>query len=148
MITVWLCLKEMIWTLEATELRWLCVFAMCGCETWERGCFLCGVRTIWKPGGGQIPFLPHFCPTGGIRAGSEDSGYRCQPHTGCALLPLSPKSGGVYPRFIRCFFFWLWCMACGILVPSLGIKPQLQQWKHQVLTNEPPGNSQPWIWFI
>ena len=37
--------------------------------------------------------------------------------------------------------------ACGILVPPSGIEPGRLQWKHQVLTNGPPGNSPVYHYF-
>ena len=48
---------------------------------------------------------------------------------------------------VKCFcwffkyFFWLCCMAYGILVPRSGIEPGQWQWKHRVRTTGPPGNS-------
>ena len=45
------------------------------------------------------------------------------------------------------FFFWLRHMACRILVPCPGTEPRPQQWKCQVLTTGPPGNSQLWLIF-
>ena len=45
------------------------------------------------------------------------------------------------------FFFWPWHASawCGISVPRPGREPRLQRWKHQILTNRPPGNS---LWDI
>ena len=43
--------------------------------------------------------------------------------------------------FLLFFFFWPHRMACGILVPQPGNEPWPWQWKHQVLTTGPPGNS-------
>ena len=59
----------------------------------------------WEPSGNHVVARSHLCPTGTIRAGSKDSGYGCQPHTGHALLPLSPKSGGL--PWIHSLFFSL-----------------------------------------
>ena len=39
------------------------------------------------------------------------------------------------------YFFWPHHAAFGILVPRQGMEPGPQQWKHQVLTTGPPGNS-------
>ena len=41
-------------------------------------------------------------------------------------------------------FFWLHRVACGILVPWPEIEPPPGQWKCQVLTTGPPGNSFFW----
>ena len=38
------------------------------------------------------------------------------------------------------FLFWLYRMACGILVPQPGLNLCPQQRKHRVLTAGPPGN--------
>ena len=48
-----------------------------------------------------------------------------------------------YDSFSFLFFFFSWPhhTACGILVPQTGIEPRPRQWKHQVLTTGPPGNS-------
>ena len=43
--------------------------------------------------------------------------------------------------FMFVFPFLPPCVACRILVPSPGIEPGPPQWKHQVLTPGPPGNS-------
>ena len=44
--------------------------------------------------------------------------------------------------------FWPCQAACSILVPQPGIEPRPQQWKPQILTSRPPGNSllQIFIW--
>ena len=39
------------------------------------------------------------------------------------------------------FCFWPRCAACRILVPRPGTEPGPRQWKRQVLTTGPPGNS-------
>ena len=39
------------------------------------------------------------------------------------------------------FYFWLYCVPCGILVPQPVIEPRPLQWKRGVLTTESPGNS-------
>ena len=38
-------------------------------------------------------------------------------------------------------------VACGILVPGPGVEPGSQEWKRQVLTTGPPGNSLEWLMF-
>ena len=43
--------------------------------------------------------------------------------------------------FLFVFLFLPHCVACRILVPSPGIELGPPQWKHQVLTTGPPGNS-------
>ena len=43
--------------------------------------------------------------------------------------------------FMFVCFFWPRCVACRILLPLPGIEPGPRQWKHQVLTTGPPGNS-------
>ena len=43
--------------------------------------------------------------------------------------------------FIIFLIFWLHRATCRILVPQPGIESRPQQWKHQVLTTGPPGNS-------
>ena len=43
------------------------------------------------------------------------------------------------------FFFWLHCMACGILIPWPGIAPGPWQWKQWILTTGLPGSSQDWL---
>ena len=40
--------------------------------------------------------------------------------------------------------FWLCGKACEVLVSWSGIEPEPWQWKRQVLTTRPPGNSQQW----
>lgn len=42
-----------------------------------------------------------------------------------------------------CFFFFFlpWHTACGILAPQSGVNLYPLYWKHEVLTNEPPGKS-------
>ena len=40
------------------------------------------------------------------------------------------------------FFFWLCCMACGILVPNQRWNPRSLHWKLRVLTTGPLGKSQ------
>ena len=46
------------------------------------------------------------------------------------------------------FSFWPCHIACEILVPQPRIEPGPQQWKHQVLTTGPPGNSHAKSWLI
>ena len=38
------------------------------------------------------------------------------------------------------YVFWPCCMACGISVPQLGIKPTSPQWKHRVLGRDCQGS--------
>ena len=48
------------------------------------------------------------------------------------------------PSFLLCFSFPFFSHAaawCGNSVLRPGIEPGLQQWKHQILTTRPPGNS-------
>ena len=47
----------------------------------------------------------------------------------------------VFLKCIKNIFFWLCCMACGILVPRLGIEPVPPRQQHGVLTTGPPGKS-------
>ena len=45
-------------------------------------------------------------------------------------------------KFLSFFFFWLYHLACGIIVPWPEIKPGLLAVGHRVLTTGAPGNSQ------
>ena len=44
-------------------------------------------------------------------------------------------------RFLSWFFFGPRHVACGILVPQLGIEPHPLSWKHTILITGPPGKS-------
>lgn len=44
--------------------------------------------------------------------------------------------------FFSFIYFWPWHVAYTILVPQLVIEPGPLQWKHQIQTTGPPGNSQ------
>ena len=78
-------------------------------------------HVVQEPLGNQLVARSHLYPTSEIRAGSINWGYRCQSHTGHALLPFSPNS--VYPGLVLFSFFRLCHGACGILVPRPGIEP-------------------------
>ena len=54
------------------------------------------------------------------------------------LLLLGWSPGPLRPKLI---FFWPCLVACRISVSQPGIEPRPQQWKHQILTTRPPGNS-------
>lgn len=122
-----------------------CVYLQCGCETWGSGCFLCSGNHL-EPGGGQIPSLPHWwdqeqvLKTLDIVPAYTD--VLCR-HFLLSQVEFTPDS------FIAFFFFFLAVMHGLWDLSSLTQgSNSSQQEKHQVLTNELPGNSQPWIWFI
>ena len=49
--------------------------------------------------------------------------------------------GPIYVKIAFFFFsfsFWLFCRACGILVPLTGIEPRPRQWKPGILITRPP----------
>ena len=59
----------------------------------------------------------------------------------CEYVPLHSKRDVIHLRVVFFSFFWPYCAACRILVPWPGIEPGPWQWKPQVLTTGPPGNS-------
>ena len=58
-----------------------------------------------------------------------------------AVPHLIPPHFHIQKQLLFFFFFCLYPMACGALVPQPEIEPMPPQWKHGVLTTGPPGES-------
>ena len=58
------------------------------------------------------------------------------------LLPTVSNSATHFP--VEFYLFIYLVMACRILVPRPGTEPKSWQWKHQILTTRPQGNSLQW----